>query len=351
MNLRERDLAKREAARFASEERAKKTELAFASEENQASIRALRESDRYGRFVKGVPDRGIGMNAGEIQKALDRAFEEVEGEPETKKRFETIVVDGSPDALRENGNRQAEKMRVAWERDQESDPSAAERLGRFREFVAGLRPIRGDRPNLAYDEFVSPQISGTVASFGPQDVVVQADRYVYGSFDGIAHAMSGRPERAYRLDEDDLRDRAQIVMQDIANVVPRAKDGPVGKYLDNVFDYKNGKEIIARYLSMVFETPDEARSFLGSNNQMQQAQLWDRGALYAGPIADVQYQDGDTAESIRARYDAEELASKARLAQIEAKMKRILAETGIEPPLSLEIRIPDRVKIVRGNEA
>ncbi len=325
-------------------------ERAFLSDENQSSIRALRESERYGRFVTGAPDRGIGMNAKEIETALDRAFEEIDGRPDATVQFEQVLVAGNPEALRENGNRQAEKMRAAWERDQESDPSAPERLAQFRGFVAGLAPIRGDRPNLAYDEFVSPRISGSISSFGPSDVLVQADRYVYGSFDGIAHAMSGRPEGAYRLDENDLRDRAQIVMQDIANVIPRAVNAPIGKYLDNVFDYQNGKEIIARYLSMVFETPDEARSFLRSNNQMQQAQLWDRGMLHAGAVADIPYQDGDTAETIRARYDAEELASKARLAQIESKMKRILAETGIEPPLSLEIRIPDRVKIVRREE-
>lgn len=320
------------------------------SDQNQSSIRALRESERYGRFVTGAPDRAIGMNAKEIEAALDRAFEETDGRPDANARFEEILVDGNPDALRENGNRQAEKMRAAWERAVTQNPTIAERLSAFQDFIGGLQPIRGDRPNLAYDEFVSPRVSGNISSFGPQDVVVQADRYVYGSFDGIAHAMSGRPEGAYRLDEDDLRERAQIVMQDIANIVPRAGVEPVGRYLDNVFDYQNGKEIIARYLSMVFETPDEARSFLRSNNQMQQAQLWDRGMLHAAPVADIPYQDGDTAESIRARYDAEELASKARLAQIESTMKRILAETGIEPPLSLEIRVPDRVKIVRREE-
>lgn len=351
MNLRERDAARREAARVAAEERAKKREATFLSEENQSAIRSLRESERYGRFVAGVPDRGIGLLAEDIKATIDRAFGEVGSEPDLKRRFEGVLLEGNHEALRENGNRQSERMCASWERDQGSDPSAGERLSRFREFVAGLAPIRGDRPNLAYEEFVSPRESGSISSFGPQDVLVQADRYVYGSFDGIAHAMSGRPEGAYRLDEVDLRDRAQIVMQDIANVIPRARDNPIGRYLDNVFDYENGKEIIARYLSMAFESPDEAREFLRRNNGMQQAQQWDRGMLRAGPGADVPYQDGDTAETIRARYDAEELFAQNRVGAIEAKMSRILAETGIEPPLSLEIRVPDRVKIVRREDA
>ena len=212
-----------------------------------------------------------------------------------------------------------------------------EKLKRFTEFIEGLSPVRSDSRDFA--EYKSPELVGSAASYGPQDVVSKSEQFVYGSFTDIGHMMSqGHDQR--RLDQADIAPRAQIVMNDVANVLPRTKpdESFMKKYLANLFDYDNGKKILALYLASVFETPEQAKDMLASGGGRPiVAQRWDSLDL-------LQYRDrthkANSQEEILSKQKEDEKLGKTFV----ERMKKLLEDTGIEPPLSLEVRVKDTAK-------
>lgn len=213
------------------------------------------------------------------------------------------------------------------------------KLKLFSKFVNGLTPIRAD--SQSYDgEFKSPERTGNLYSYGPQDTVAHAEQFVYGSFAEFAHLMA-RNLPQYRLDQTDIAPRAQIIMNDVANVIARTEPGQsfMKKYLTNTFDWENGKKILALYLASVFDTPEQAQNMIDSagGNPMA-AQHWDEGNS-------LRYYDPELSSHSDEEY------SRQRAKEIEQseifleRMRNILADTGIEPPLSIEIRVKDTAKI------
>lgn len=330
------------------EQAAKKTKEASPvsrelSDTDTEAIASLKTNERYARYLRETPDAVIGKHAEHVRKFLDQVAEEFAHDPQTEERCSRILIEHDSIALRENGERQRNAIAQYWQEQNGGDAKAKARLAAFVVFTQCLQPVRADKPGLPYTQFESPRRVGAAASFGAQDTAVQADRYVYGSFDGIRHNMARG--NSYRLDEAAIADRAEIVMQDIANVIAREGAQPMKRYIDNLFDYRNGKQVLAYYLASVFESPKEAERFLERNNGMQQAQRWDEGFL--SPVMDeVHVQEGDDDATVRARWQEAEMKSDRRKEEIERAMKDILAATGIEPPLSLEVRIPDTAPIV-----
>lgn len=210
------------------------------------------------------------------------------------------------------------------------------KLQRFTEFVESLTPVRADRNK--YEEYLSPARSGNINSYGPQDILVHAERFVYGSFAEMGHWMSqGLDQR--QLDTDDIAPRAQIVMQDIANVAARVSgDGSfVKKYLQNLFDWDNGKKILALYLASVFDTPQQAHDALSiGQGHPQIAGQWEEYFTYYDPS----FTSGSTEEFLNQRAKDQQLTQVLR-----ERMQKMLEDTGIEPPLSLEIRVKDSAKV------
>ena len=213
-------------------------------------------------------------------------------------------------------------------------------LAAFETFVRDMEVVRSDKDAASIDVYRSPRETGQTASFGPQDILVQADRYVYASLDGMKHFMA-RAKNADVLDASSFEDRAELVMQDIANLSARHPDQLVETYMNNVFDLKTGKEILSHYLALVFKSPDEARSFFDANNQPASAQRWDSDLHISMPIQEIPFLPSDTPETFMQKMNDTENAASERTREIVAMMKKIAAQTGFEPPLSLEVRIPD----------
>jgi hypothetical protein len=171
---------------------------------------------------------------------------------------------------------------------------------------------------------------------------VHAERFVYGSFAEVGHLMSQGPDQR-RLSIEDIAPRAQIVMQDVANMVARVSgDGSfVKKYIQNLFDWGNGKKILALYLASVFDTPQQARdalSIVGGNPRI--AQRWEEAFTYY----DRSFKPNSTEE-----FNTQKNKDKEQTQVFRERMQRLLKDTGIEPPFSIEIRIKDSARVIRKN--
>lgn len=281
-----------------------------------------------------------------IQSAEDsmvkKERESIARDPELQSTYDGIIEQDNFDHLREKSAAQLTNLEERYfgnlKEDEEAFKQKERKLQLFVEFVEGLTPVRADMDE--YAEYVSPERSGTVTSYGPQDKIVHSERFVYGSFAEIGHMMSQGPHQR-QLDVRDIAPRAQIVMNDIANVVARTapNESFVKKYLNNLFDYENGKKILALYLANIFDTPQQAKTLLaGTGGHPQIAQRWEDSLAYY----DKTFKGNSADEYIEQKKRSEELTK-----TFLERMKKILEETGIEPPLSIEIRIKDSAKVLK----
>lgn len=153
---------------------------------------------------------------------------------------------------------------------------------------------------------------------------MQEKNYVYCSFDSFPHHMSynmwDKPVRElsqeeledkciYYIDNTELGDKAEVVMMDIVNLNCSSK-GLLKSYMNNIFDYRWWKEVIAKYLSIVFKNTEEAEIFILRNNGQCLVDNWLNGS-FAIP-------DGMTEERVK---------------EIQNKMKEIYDKTWLVPPL------------------
>lgn len=265
----------------------------------------------------------------------------IDKDPDLVSLYKEIIENNNFEKLREKSLQQVEllyKRFLCSEEMSEQELLAREnKLKLFTEFVDNLTPIRADDND--YDEYRSPELSGVAKSYGSQDVLIHSEKFVYGSFREIGHLMSqGQNQKV--LDVEDISPRAQIVMNDIANVIPRTPAGKsfIEKYLQNLFDFENGKKVLALYLASVFETPQQALDMLqGAGGTPHQAQRWEDFLVYQ-------------TKNIQAETTEEYLIKKQEDQENSTlfinRMKSILEDTGIEPPLSIEIRIKDTAKVI-----
>lgn len=264
--------------------------------------------------------------------------------PELQQLYTSIIEQGDSTALREKSRAQLANLEKMYY-GKLSVFTLGDRLRKhnkiksFGEFVDSLAVVRADKNEHA--EYLSPEQTGTSASYGPQDVMVHAEQFVYASFTEIGHGMSqGKHQR--KLDMQESSSRAQIVMNDIANVVARTPGGEtfMKKYLANVFDFDTGKKILTTYLASVFDTPQQAIDMIGrAGGQPMVAQQWDKG------LGRLDYRDSTFQGNSSEEYHAQDARDAELGARFISRMQEILAQTGIEPPLSIEVRIKDSAKV------
>ena len=279
-----------------------------------------------------------------VDPMLAKERELIAQDPELARAYREIVENENQDFLREKSAAQVKELeqhffgpfsifKIGERRRKKA------KLEEFQRFVDGMTPVRADKND--FDEFKSPEMSGLVSSYGAQDTLVRAERYVYGSFVEIGHFMS-RGKNQRELDRADIEPRAQIVMNDVANVQARRKDGSfMKKYLTNVFDFENGRKVLALYLASVFDTPDQAVRMIGKCG-VTEAQRWDELDLLS--YSDPSFRS-ESAEDFKAQQKRE-----AELSDLfVGRMKDLLRETGLEPPLSLEIRVRDTARVKRSD--
>lgn len=276
-----------------------------------------------------------------LREELRMAEKEFCDDPALWEQYRALLLEGDRDALRRKSLAQAGELQEVyfgatseprmWNiRARRERREKEDRLERFRQLVRSLKPVRGDRRNASV--FESPRRTGNISSFGSVDVLVQADNYVYASFDRMGHHMS---REGRRIDERDIEERAEIVMQDAAEISTRAENGKcdfLRSYLRNMFDYENGKEILALYFALIFESPEEARRFIEAYAQRAYAENWE------------EYIEGETRGNDGGIIPAE------RTAEIVRGLKELHKRFGLEPPLTIEIRIPDAAKTLQSEE-
>lgn len=241
--------------------------------------------------------------------------------PSFRNIYERIVLGKDRALLEQKTARQYEAL---LERYASSDiPGGEERLAAFNEYIGAMRPVRSER-RKDIDVLKAPRLTGTTSSFGPQDAFVQADAYVYASLDGLRHAMAANGE-TYLVDTD-VAERGELIMQDIANVGTAGMgnaDRRYRDYLANLFDYAQGKRVLALYLASVFESPAEAEHFFQAFQGPRFAQTW------------AQIDGGYATDKVPAE----------RLERIVSRMRTLMEETRIQPPMSLEVRVRDTAGI------
>ncbi len=268
-------------------------------------------------------------------------------DPELKELYDAIIVRDDKERLKEKSFQQLADLTqryfgtpsfsFAWIKEY---IQKRKKLERFEDYVASLTPVRSDREG--FPEFKSPEKVGFAKSFGPYDVLCHAERFVYASFAEIAHGMA--QGRQWTLDVEDIAPRAHIVMNDIANVAGRCTEEEpscMKRYIHNMFDFEHGKKILAVYFASIFDTPEQAQSVMTSGyGGGQAAQRWDSidGAIC---YVDRNYTPRSTEDFQEQKRKEQELSK-----VFYERMVALFHETGIEPPLSIEIRIKDSAKRV-----
>ncbi len=263
-------------------------------------------------------------------------LKKIEGTPELKRLYESIILNEDFAELRLKSNKQLEeleriyfgKFSVLGFRERMRKKS---KLVLFQTMIDGLKIVRSDSGK--FDKFKAPSKTGSVASYGPADVIAKSEDFVYASFSEIGHHMS-QGANSVEIEKSGLTSSAQIIMNDVANVQARCQRGEpfIEKYLTNLFDFENGLKILAIYLAIIFDNPDEAKAMLSqSGGHPFHAQRWDEEGK---PPYRSTREVGSREEFL---HKQEEDLRKRDLFIL--RMKEILRTTGIEPPLSIEVRI------------
>jgi len=266
---------------------------------------------------------------------------------ELKDLYQNIIINSDFDKLREKSESQVSNLEKIYfssisKYDIDALNQKIEKLASFTEFIERLIPIRADSND--YPEYKSPELTGEFNSYGPADVIVKSEQFVYGSFSKIGHLMSKSNThdniQPRILDVQDIAPRAQIIMNDVENVPARTKGGEsyVQKYIENLFDYENGKKILALYLACIFDTPHEAEDlFSQAEGYPVKAQHWEQFLTYHNTHNEIH----STEDFLK--HQAEDLE---KLNSFKKKMTILLEDTGIEPPFSIEIRVKDYAKVL-----
>jgi len=312
------------------------------------------QDPRFKRFFGNVPDHCIHALEPELVSTfLEKFSEEMDQHPDTRKQYEAIIENGDRGALEQKCARQIDDLKrqyfgelsikTLWQY-----PEKRKKLQSFRAFVDGLKIFRRDHAKVK-GAFKSPEQIGKISSYGADDLAVRSDRYVYGSFDQLRHYMTrGSDDDVYELEPSDADDHGEIVMQDVANISAREPDQPMRSYLANLFDYKNGKEILALYLASVFDTPQEASAFFDQNNSPHAAQRWDEGMVNYPAHVMIPYPEHPAPNFSNADYEQQTRAlEEKRLPHIVEQMRALKQTMALEPPLSPEVRIRDQATIKR----
>jgi|GEM_PF-6744782 len=309
---------------------------------------------------------------------LAQAVKDLNQDPEALEFYRAVLLDGDIQHLKSETKKHIQKMKELVQPGFLSllktrgylaikeTIRERQRIAEFLAYAKNLKPVRHDL-DLTIDEFRSPKALGLKNGSQGYDLPVAASHYVYATSDQIAHPMGNirhkqdyineigdvfvPKDHGYRyLDEADIVNRAEIVMMDIADVgvcTRRLEKSAILTYLNNVFDYEGGKEILGYYLAYVFEDLDDANRFLSQNCTRECAEAWQKDYGFdQNRLSDLgshfRYWD-ENGEMVSFEDD-----TTGWLRRIQKRMREVFDATGILPPLELEIRIRDHAKIKEG---
>jgi len=219
----------------------------------------------------------------------------------------------------------------------------------FKKFVDTLLVIRND--SSWAENFKAPIHTWIQSHWGKElDQMVKAENYVYASFDNISHYMASnykdelkqlseetlKNRNIHFIDDSEIKEKSEIIFCDIANISQainywEEKMWVLEGYMKNCFDYEWWKKILALYLSIVFDTPEQAKIFLKKHKHPKEVQLW------YSDIEDLRKPYNPVTQDWQKDVN-NEIESNNRVIQ---NMKEIFIKTWILPPLSLEVRIQD----------
>jgi hypothetical protein len=286
--------------------------------------------------------------------------------------FETwkkIFVERDRAFLRERSGRKLETLQTLYRQEMQGaakvgDMSEAAHLARRKEAFKGflLHPVHGSlHPERLSVILANSQLpADTKKRTARGDDYIGGDTFIYGSFGEFPHPFTGgiyredyfardavdplpmtteeatkksprelsMQKHQYLLDERGFLDTADVAMFDIhlAKIGPKSgKNGYLGAYLDNYFDYQTGKQIMETYLRLVFESPEEARAYAAGG-----------GGEF---VLEQFYKEFP-------ELGAKDRIGRTRTEEIHRKMREIFLATGIAPPLMHELRIPDHATVV-----
>lgn len=315
-------------------------ELRIAALARAETIRALVREHITGeaqQFLGAVhPEVLTHIQPSHLSFEADAFNQELDADPVFAAQYREIMLENNYTALQEKTKKQIQELEERYLVDRSPSlpptPEARkEHLALFQVFVRDMHPVR-DEKRQDIDTLLSPRQLGFTSSFGGQDPFVQADAYVYASFNHIRHPMA-RDGNAV-LDEAEAQTRGQILMQDIANMGTAGlgnRDRRYHDYLTNTFDYAGGKEVLALYLAMVFHDPKEAAQFFKTFSGVQYAQRW----------PEQETDSGMNEEQITPHF------TRGRVREITRQMRLLMEQTRIQPPVSLEVRLPGSARIIR----
>lgn len=184
------------------------------------------------------------MDPAYLSSHLENSITELNSKPKLKHLHEEIFQKDNFNLLRKKSRAQLQALKRHYYGLKSLLPwqfkAKKEKIKLFRNFVNSFQPIRSDAGANNFDEYLAPVHTGKINSYGPQDISVKAEKYVYASFDKLAHHMSqGRPTK---IEESDISAKTQIVMMDVADLQARhPKEQFLSAYLNNTFDYATGK--------------------------------------------------------------------------------------------------------------
>ncbi|EKE28168.1 MAG: hypothetical protein ACD_3C00086G0012 [uncultured bacterium (gcode 4)] len=224
----------------------------------------------------------------------------------------------------------------------------------FQKFADSLFVVRSDD---SHDIFKAPihTWNQTGGWWSIHDFLVKAQNYVYASFDQIPNYMTSyysfiNPQEASGfwakiryIDENEIRSKSEIAFCDIASLDLatsglKRRHSLLESYLNNLFDYNTGKELLVEYLSIVFNDTQEMKAVMDQFRAPQFLQNWNQYMMFENftKIMDIPW----IPENLRAQ----------RMEDIHAKMIEIYEQTWILPPFWAEIRIHDEAKSVNREE-
>jgi hypothetical protein len=248
------------------------------------------------------------------------------------------------------------------------------KLGMFEKYIDSMAVIKGGKNDFDKEkqEFLSSDITKPSEAFsGGYDLPVCAHRYTYCSFDKISHPQAigaGYGEDVSVIDDSDFQGRAEMLTMDVADLgitSRKFKCNEMDLLLKNTFDYESGKKILALYCALIFKDVAEAEDFFHRNCGRMAADGWYKSPAYTIKHATElgvnpsHLKDGEGNSMMDLHFHKGMLdengsptdkvsPSMKRLLEIQDKMIKLFEQTGIAPPLELELRVPQRAKIKPG---
>lgn len=248
--------------------------------------------------------------------------------------YQKLIIDNDFKVLIKKTKKQITQLEnIYYSKIKLFERKKTKKLKIFENEISKLKPIKSDDISQIKNEFLCPNITKKIRSFGYQDIIILSPKYVYGSFNKIfTHNMS--QNNPIILNEKDILNKTQIVFIDISNIIPLAnnrKRNFLELYLTNIFDYNYGKKLLAIYLAIIYEDWNEVKLINIFNKSKKYAQSWfQQNIPFDSKLFDP--------------YKLKFVDITNRKNEIFQIMEYINKETGIEPPLNFELKILNSAK-------